>query len=163
MNAFVRGVLEYFSTYALVLIPAAAVGAFFLTDFDQVTRDPIRLTIFSLLTFSATVLAVGHVLLLIHSRDPDKEDDDGKRPVWMIAFTYSKIAQSVAYLVVLVLVDLNLDNAPTHFETKSLHAVLAASAAASVLAALVFTVSYISGGFRHRIRLKPRLPWKRRE
>lgn len=143
--------LRTYALWASVAIPATVALAWLV--YATAGRDPFRVAVYADLALSTLVLAVGHAVVI--STFPD-----GRAPAWLVAFTYSKIAQVVTYSLVgyLVTERAYLGWSLLGSERTNEHAVYAAigaMAAANTLAAAVFVaVLVMAGGFRVRIR-----PW----
>jgi len=146
-KALALGLLEFFALYAIILVLGGFLLALQVDDFRGVSGSAAVILAYGGLALQAMVLAVGHVLLIM-------EYQGGRAPAWLVAFTYSKIAQSVAYVGVDLFVIAELFGIELPYDGRVTFALVACAAVGGMLAASVFVLSYLTVGFRYMIR-----PW----
>ena len=143
--------LDYFALISALALPIGWFLGFFLSEPE--TRDALRIAVYAVLAVTTIALAYGHAVMvagfsvrtqedLEASPDEAGEGPPGEirsprsgAPAFLVAFTYSKIAQSFAYSAVLVLVIARIYDFDVRVLEQVAYAMIGAAATASVLSA----------------------------
>lgn len=141
-----KKLLDVFPLVAVSLMPLGWFAAFFLVQTDW--KDPTRLALYGSIDAATLVLALDHLAII-------NDSEDGRAPAWLVAFTYSKFSQVLAYASVILLVAARIYHAEAYVLEPLAYAMIGSAAVSTVLAATVFViVARMPEGFRYCIR-----PW----
>jgi hypothetical protein len=135
--------LEIFSLVALIVVTSV-----FVLVFHYGRNQAVIIAVYVALALGTDVIAVGHILIVQNS-------ENGRAPVWLVVFTYSKLCQSIAYTGISLFVISSVMGWHIPFGGQLAGGLVSCAAAGATLTAITFVALWRSNvGFNYRIR-----PW----
>lgn len=135
--------LEVFSLVALLVVATV-----FVLVFHYGRNEAVIVAVYIALALGTDIIAVGHVLIV-------QDAENGRAPVWLVVFTYSKLSQSIAYTGISLFVVSAVLGWQIPLGEQLAAGLVSCAAAGAVLTAITFVALWRSQvGFNYRIR-----PW----
>jgi hypothetical protein len=142
MRLFIT-ICEVFSIIAVVTVAIT-----FLLVFNLGSHELVTLATYIALALGTDVVAVGHIFIV-------NQSEDGRSPIWLVVFTYSKLFQSLAYTGVTIFVFAAVLEVPLPLDGRLAGGLVGCASAGAVLTATMFLSLWWSRlGFDYRVR-----PW----